>query len=66
MMILSFSYTDRSSQLLNIYSKVIKKKPREKLKIYFVLNILETYDYKPAMNLSAGTLVKITIKQEIY
>ena len=42
---LSFNYTDgstdrsteRSSQLLNIYSEVINKKPCGKLKSYFVL-----------------------------
>ena len=42
---LSFNYidrnadrnTDRGSQLLNIYSEVINKKPREKLETYFVL-----------------------------
>ena len=42
---LSFNYTDgntdrnteRSNQLLNIYSEVINKKQRGKLKTYFVL-----------------------------
>ena len=45
---LSFNYTDRdadrqtdrSSELLNIYSDTIKKKQRVKLKTYFVLKYL--------------------------
>ena len=37
----------------------------ENLELILCWNILETYEYKPGMNLSAGMHVKITIKQEI-
>ena len=38
--------TDRSSQLLNMCSEVINKKPRGKLKTYFVLKYFIKYEYK--------------------
>ena len=57
--------TDRSSQLVNIYSEVINKNHVEN---WFCaeIKVLQKYHYKPGMNPLAGIRVKIPIKQEIY